>query len=115
MEGNGNLGDGRNASPEGDGSSAVPDFLSDDDIAMLGAPSGNDVDPAMTAIFKVRPYPAHQRAPIFGCCVRSVMWCRDVYSKNAPWFIPPSPLPYIQYCFWVNTPRLNIKCVTNVA
>lgn len=50
-DGNGN---GNNVSPEGGGCSVAPDFLSDDGIAELGAPSGDDIDPAMTAIFKVR-------------------------------------------------------------
>ncbi len=37
-----------------DGSNASPGYLSDEDIAHLGAPSGDDVDPTMAAIFKVR-------------------------------------------------------------
>lgn len=56
--GNGNLGDGSNASEGGVGSCTPPNFLSDDEIAALGAPRGDDIDPAMTAIFKVRPLPA---------------------------------------------------------
>lgn len=46
---------GIEASPKRDGSRFAPDFLSDDDTTTLGAPSGDDIDPAMTAIFKVRP------------------------------------------------------------
>lgn len=55
----GNVGDGNNAnvSPEGEGSGVAPGFLSDEDVATLGAPSGDDIDPAMTAIFKVHRRP----------------------------------------------------------
>ncbi|CBN77587.1 hypothetical protein Esi_0004_0215 [Ectocarpus siliculosus] len=36
----------------GDWSKEPPAYLRDEDIATLGAPSGGDIDPAMTAIFK---------------------------------------------------------------
>lgn len=58
----GNVRDGNNGPPGGDGDnvssgnevpSTPPGFLSDADIATLGAASGGDVDPSMTAIFKV--------------------------------------------------------------
>lgn len=49
----GNAGDGNNGSPGGEGSNTSPGFLSDEDVATLGAPSGGNVDPAMTAVFKV--------------------------------------------------------------
>ncbi|CAN0511601.1 unnamed protein product, partial [Ectocarpus sp. 12 AP-2014] len=38
--------------PVGDGSKEPPACLRDEDIATLGAPSGGDIDPAITAIFK---------------------------------------------------------------
>eukprot|EP00752_Nemacystus_decipiens_P010794 g9601.t1 len=50
----GNLvgGNGINVSPQAGGSGETSGFLTDDEIATLGAPSGGDIDPAMTAIFK---------------------------------------------------------------
>lgn len=72
----GNVGNGNNVniSAEEGESCLAPGFLSDDEIATLGAPSGDDIDPAMTAIFKVRQHPAQQGVLLLACCVRSTLW-----------------------------------------
>lgn len=46
-------GGGDNVSPGGEESNTSPGFLSHEEVATLGAPNGGDIDPAMTAIFKV--------------------------------------------------------------
>eukprot|EP00903_Cladosiphon_okamuranus_P015705 g14497.t1 len=69
---------GRNASPERGVSGTAPDFLSEDDIAMLGAPSGDDIDPAITAIFKV----VGQLSPTLARTGCPLLW-EAIYPKTS--------------------------------
>lgn len=61
-----------NVTDRDSGSGVVLNFLSDDDIATLGAPGGDDVDPTMTAIFKVRRRPLQQSTHILHA--GSMLW-----------------------------------------